>query len=498
MDAEGGASAGSDRTGLSARRGVVLLAAIGALERVALRLIYSPVSFGDTPSYLRLASALRESGLAGYDGTRVPGYPLFVLALGRDPDRIWLAQMALGWGTALLLFWIGWRTTGSARFGFGLGMLYNLIPGLVLFEANLLSETLTAFCVVSSLALLAAVDAVGAARPVDGSAAASDGVAPDAQAEQFIPAGPNRRWPQLVLLTVLGAASAAAGLVRALFYPLAPWLALFVARRCRRRWLRLALFAVTPALLLSVWVGWVYRQYEMLSPTTMSGYHLVQHTGEYFELLPEEHATIRDIYLKYREARLAERGAQTNAIWDAIPELSEATGLSFFALSAEMQRLSVELILAHPDRYLANVVQGWIDFWKAPAIWDPAALRVDGLAPIFRVWALAGRGVSLAANALFLALSGLGAAAFVAGRRVLARLGMDATFLASAGLVWLTSIVQTLVDHGDNPRFLVPLQMVVIFVVLRAGFHWFGPAGQPARGAEGRAAMGAGRRMGRR
>ncbi|MDX1601172.1 MAG: hypothetical protein R3191_06630, partial [Anaerolineales bacterium] len=35
------------------------------------------------------------------------------------------------------------------------------------------------------------------------------------------------------------------------------------------------------------------------------------------------------------------------------------------------------------------------------------------------------------------------------------------------------SVVQTLVDHGDNPRFLVPLQMIVIVNVLWAGWRWY-------------------------
>jgi hypothetical protein len=38
-----------------------------------------------------------------------------------------------------------------------------------------------------------------------------------------------------------------------------------------------------------------------------------------------------------------------------------------------------------------------------------------------------------------------------------------------AALVMISSIVQTLVDHGDNPRFLVPLQMVVFVIVFWAG-----------------------------
>jgi len=142
-----------------------------------------------------------------------------------------------------------------------------------------------------------------------------------------------------------------------------------------RRIARLAAFGLPSVLLLGGWILWVYRTYEMLSPTTMGGYHLVQHTGEFFEYLPDEQATLRDTYLKYRDAQIAARGTQANAIWDAIPELSEVSGLSFFGLSAELQRLSLQLIRQHPLLYLANVVEGWIDFWKAPVYWDSAGLR---------------------------------------------------------------------------------------------------------------------------
>jgi hypothetical protein len=35
-----------------------------------------------------------------------------------------------------------------------------------------------------------------------------------------------------------------------------------------------------------------------------------------------------------------------------------------------------------------------------------------------------------------------------------------------AASVWATSVVSSLLDHGDNPRFLVPLQTAVIFWAL--------------------------------
>jgi hypothetical protein len=55
-------------------------------------------------------------------------------------------------------------------------------------------------------------------------------------------------------------------------------------------------------------------------------------------------------------------------------------------------------------------------------------------------------------------------------------MGVDRIAVACGGLVLLSSVVQTLVEHGDNPRFLVPLQMVVFYVVLRAIWKWRGGA----------------------
>ena len=377
---------------MSVRGWALLLVAVGAVERVLLWLVYSPVVYGDTATYQRLAGALSGGGLPAYDATRVPGYPVLVMALGGDPDAIRAAQMLLGLATSLLLFWLGWRATGSAGFGFVLGMLYNLLAGQVLVESALLSESLTAFLIIAGIAGLVSL----------------------AQARRYIG----------VLALLLGFAAAATGLVRALFYPLAPWLAIFLAlpntvdavpalfvgpERAGSglpfRLMRLGLYAIFPIVLLGGWLWNVNSRYGMLSPSTMGGYHLVQHTGEYFHLLPDDHATIRDTYVKYRDQRIKERGVQTNAIWDAIPELTEVSGLSFFDLSREMQSLSLQLIRTHPQLYAANAAEGWVDFWKAPTLWSAESLRAQSLSGVFSAWALASRAITLAANAAFLLIS---------------------------------------------------------------------------------------------
>jgi hypothetical protein len=417
------------------------------LERWILWRVYQPISYGDTAPYLRLANDLLTRGLGGYDGTRVPGYPVFLLLLGMDPARVWVAQLAIGWGISLLLFWIGWRTSRSASLGALLALIYDLTPGLISFESNLLSETLAMFLALLTLGVYVELDR----RP--------------------------RGARGVVLALGLGLAASLAALTRALFFLLPVWLALFVwlmsdrgagPEAAWRRLLRTGAFALAPLVLLGGWLGWVYHSYGMLSPDTMGGYHLVNHAGAYFEDLPDEDAVIRDIYLRYREAKIAETGSQTNAIYDAIPELTRVSGLSFFDLSRELQRLSIRLIRAHPFLYLRDVADGWIDFWRAPIFWRPDLLRLGLPAAALDRVALGARLVSVGANLAFLLMS----AAAVLSRRARALLAVDKLTIAWGGLVWAVSIAQALVEHGDNPRWLVPLQMIVFYVVLRGLWAW--------------------------
>jgi hypothetical protein len=36
----------------------------------------------------------------------------------------------------------------------------------------------------------------------------------------------------------------------------------------------------------------------------------------------------------------------------------------------------------------------------------------------------------------------------------------------SLGTVWISSVLQSMLDHGDNPRFLIPMQSLVVLIVL--------------------------------
>ena len=73
--------------------------------------------------------------------------------------------------------------------------------------------------------------------------------------------------------------------------------------------------------------------------TTMTGYHLIQHTGSFFEYVPDEYAALRDTYIQYRDAHIAQYGTQTNTIWEAIPEMSRVSGYNFYDLSRVLTRI---------------------------------------------------------------------------------------------------------------------------------------------------------------
>lgn len=431
------------------RRPEVRLAAIlgllAAAERLGLWFLYAPIEYNDTRAYFRLAEVVSTWNLSGYDGSRVPGYPLFLALLGRDPSTVWAVQLLLGWVLTMLLFLLAWWATGRVSLALLVGGLYSLIPGLFLFESNLLTESPTSVLAVATVVLVVLLDRV------------------------------VRSGGRGLLLVILGTAAAWVGLLRALFFVYPAWLLPFVltsrAQGGKARGREAVLFLVPVVIFLGSWLGFMRVKYGVWSPDAVGGYHLIQHTGAFFQYVPDEHAALRDTYLKYRQARVAEQRDPTNAIWDAIPEMSEVTGLGFYDLSREVQRISVQLILAHPDLYLRSVIDGWIGFWKAPVYWDPAQMEGEALRGAISILAGVGRAICWAANGGFLALSLAG----LASPRAREALGMDRIFLLTGGWVLVFSILQSLPGDSDNPRFLVPLQMLVILVVVRSLDHWIRP-----------------------
>lgn len=415
----------------------VLLVAIAL--RVGLILTYPPVSFNDTHSYRRSANAILNEDQV-YDGTRTPGYPAWMALVG-DDRAVYASQLLLGLGITMMWFFIGYLAGGKVIIGGLAALAHTLNPGQLFFEANLLTETLSTFWLV--LALL--------------------GVCVWCYRESY------RKW---WLGAFVGLAVSLAILTRPLFIFLPILLAFFLGLSIENKLLRINWKAILGVLLPSIllvggWMRWVHNNYQVFSLTAMTGYHLVQHTGYYFEDVPDVHAELRDVYLAYRDARVAERGTQGNAIWDAIPAMQEASGLGFYQLSQVLQEISIDLILRNPGLYLSYVIRGWWLFWRAPVYWNAAGFPWQILSNVVSVLIIGARGLLFMMNLLFL----FGSIAALVSKRLREIWSLAPFHFFLLVMVWLTSVASSLLDHGDNPRFLVPLQTVVVFLVLWAGYH---------------------------
>lgn len=421
-----------------------IVLAVAAIQRLLLWFFYPVVSLNDTGSYRRSAEAIL-GGWEQYDGTRTPGYPAFMALVGPD-ERVYIAQLLLGLGITLLFFYIGWKITGRGWFGALTALLHTFNAQQFLFEADLMTETLATFWIALAWA--------GMTFLLD-----------DRVAKENISA-----WKLIGVAALTGLAAGLALITRPLYIYLPFWLAFFlvVVWRVPRpaiRWSSAAVALLPGIILAGWWVNFIHDRFGMWSLSAMTGYHLIQHTGVFFEYVPDKYAPLRDTYLRFREARIAEYGTQTNAIWDAIPEMQKATGESFYGLSRLVQKISIQLILEHPLLYARNVVEGWYWFWKVPVYWSAAAMDNPMLVTLARGLVLIERGLLFGINMIFI----FGSIALVVVKRVRQIVKVTPYIWFSIGAVWIASILQSMLDHGDNPRFLIPMQSLVVLIVL----WWF-------------------------
>jgi hypothetical protein len=115
-------------------------------------------------------------------------------------------------------------------------------------------------------------------------------------------------------------------------------------------------------------------------------------------------------------------------------------------------------------------------FWRTSFYWSIDALRFPWLASGLNLTIQIQRVILFIVNLLFIftslyyALSEL-ISTFLqktfSNRIYFVNPGKKAYVWLVLGTIWIASILQTLLDHGDNPRFLVPLQsLVVLWVAL--------------------------------
>ncbi len=430
--------------------GIVLAVAI--LARASLWFAYPIAQGNDTPTYLHLASSLKNNhGFERYNGTRTPGYPIFLMLAG-NTDRVYLLQLCLGVLNTFMVYYIAWRVSQRAWFAGLLALIHTLNLGQIFFEAAMLSETVATFFLLIILTGLVYI------------------LKNQATVDTQIPPAPiaarNQPDPVRVLAVslLIGLAAAALALTRPLFafFPFFGAFFLFFFWRPVSIKLRLsaAILTTLPALLvLLVWINFIYSRFNIIGLDSIGGYHLVNHTSSFFELAPDEYAPIRATFLQFREQHIARTGSPINTIWDAIPSLMLQTKLNYYSLGRVMGKISTRLISEHPWLYLQNLARGWYWFWKVGVFWLPDTLSNSSLRSLVNNIMLVERACLFGINLLF--LSGSLALLWQKFRRWF---GLDLFTWFALSAIWVTSILQTLAEHGDNPRFLAPLQTLVVLV----------------------------------
>jgi 4-amino-4-deoxy-L-arabinose transferase-like glycosyltransferase len=415
---------------------LALVAASCVAVRAILWLGYGPLFGHDTYIYQDIALQFRNWDFSLYCGVRPPVFPAFLLLTGLDYTWLVLAQQALGVLSAVFLFDAARRLTGSVWLALIAAIGSGLALNLVLVEFCAVPEALSSFLVVCSFWLLVRI------RDAAQSAA--------------------------VFCLLLGLAMALAGLARPNLFVLIPVYAVFLVLprflKATRKVavIRLAAYAVPCALLILGWCAFNKRQIGCFTPTTATGYHLTQHVGAFMEDAPAEFATVRDVYLKYRERFIAGSGSHAGTIWRAFPEMQEKTGLSFAQLSSELTRLSLRLCVRHPVRYLMSVASSWAHFWTAPAIWSPPDAAPWLAAALKRLLAIQ-RPLWIAVNAAFLGLAALTIGPALVRRRPIFA---DSCLICLLGVVLSASVFQALAEVGENGKFSLPFQPLVILAVL--------------------------------
>lgn len=412
------------------------------IPRVWLWFNYPFLHGNDTPTYIHLANNLRNNlGFAKYNGTRVPGYPFIITLVGTE-QNLYLIQLGLGVAVSTLIFFLMLRLTRSGSISLIGSIAHSLNLGQIFFEASMLTESVSTFffflCIYLFVILL----------------------------EQKREGGSNN-----LLITVLGALSLGMASIRPQFliFP-------FIAGLFLLQWnnlktfltsVRSVILLIAPTtIVLVIWVWFIYSRFNVLGLDAIGGFHIVNHTSSFFELAPQEYSQITEIFLKYREIKIAETGTPVNTIWDAIPELMKATKLNYYSLGREMGSISNQLIQMYPDKYMANLVDGWLWFWKVGVFWNSLTINNTLVRSALELLMYTQRLFLIFVNAIFLAVSVLHLHPKV---RQILRPSSFSFFVMV--FIWITSILQTFAEHGDNPRFLAPAQSLIVSLVLLWLYH---------------------------
>jgi hypothetical protein len=407
---------------------------VWAISRAILLIFYVPTTNPDTETYQLFADQLSNLDFTHYNGQRTPGYPLLILLAGNDHFVLWIIQSFMALATSLLIYFLVSAHTTSRLWALAAGLLSLTALNLLFFEAAVFTEVASAFLLALTCYLFIRL---------------------------------VKRNTSIGFALIVGGVTSLLALTRPQYIFAILLLPILTVFFIRRRGLIIALTVFASASVpVAGWMAFNKLELGRYTLTTLLGYNLSNHTGAFMEYAPDKYSEIRDIYLKYRKQKTEETGSHHMTIFWARKELLEKTGMSEVDLSRQFQQLSVQLIKEYPSLYLQSVAKAWFSFWAVPNYWELDKLKSRQLAevlqwawkiqhPIYRIF-----------NILFMLMS-LALLWQLLRHPASAREQLETPLLLSA-IVIGCSVVQALVEYGDNPRYFIPNQPLVIAFVLIA------------------------------
>ncbi len=419
-----------------------LLVALLIATATRIVLYQPPTTVPDTHDYLVLAHCLRALRFADYDGSRTPVYSLFLLVAGLNLHAVCVLQNILGLAIGAMLFAMVYFGTRSWPFALIAGIGYGLDLSPLPFEHFIMSETLCTFLLTLSVLVF-----------------------------QLMVLKKRFGWREHA---VLGLLIAITGLTRPLYVCLTPLFLVMLAvmrppvpvsRMDRIQ--QLVSFAAPAGTLLLGWCLFNWLSIGYFGFTTLIGFNLTNHSGAFIELAPDKYASIRDPYLKAREEQIKQTGTYAMAIFRAAPEIDQKTGYDRVQLTRELTKMSLELFAAHPLRYAAGVLRAWVAFWQPPLYWRSSAFFGElRTRPLFRALAAIEILTLALANLVFLLSSANLLWLFLVQK---SHLGFEECVMAT---VLAVSVVQALLEFGDNSRYSVPTGPLVLYTAMVSVWHF--------------------------
>ncbi|MEO8512362.1 MAG: glycosyltransferase family 39 protein, partial [Ignavibacteria bacterium] len=289
--------------------------------------------YPDTGWYEKLAKEILTLNFSDYDGARTPVYPL-ILILGLIRWKIvWIIQMLFGVLNSLLFYLIIFKATKNKNYAFWSGLIYNLSLIFLFFESNILTETICIFFLLMTVYYFQKISEKSKQK-VNGSI--SD-------------------------YLMLSLTASLAALTRPTFTYIFPLLLLLIIygdiknKNIVGLFKKLVLFLIPFMILVGGWSMFNKIKVDYFGPTTLTGFHLIEHSGTFIEYAPDKYSELRDLYLKYRKIKISETGEQTTTIYMVYPEIQKNRGYSIAQISKELTAVSLWLFYHKPGLYFKSV-----------------------------------------------------------------------------------------------------------------------------------------------